>query len=180
MAIPRAVAESDRRSRLLAAANRVFARDGLDAPVPAIAAEAGVGVGTVYREFCSKEELMAALALERLEWYEGEIRGALAEPDPGAALHGLLWRAAERQASDRVVGAALAATSEDPGVQAAVRRGRRAMGRLLRAAQAEGAVSPDVSPADIPLVFAALRGVVAEGGDWRRAFALLVAGLQRR
>jgi AcrR family transcriptional regulator len=176
MTIPVAVAP-DRRSRLLAAAGRVFAREGLDAPVPAIAAEAGVGIGTVYREFCSKEALVAALALERLEWHSEEIRRALAEPDPGAALHGLLWRAAQHQAADHVVGAALAATGEDPEVQAALRRVTRAMGRLLREAQAAGAVRPDATAADVRVMFAALRGVLAEGRDWRRAFELFYAGL---
>src|SRR3954454_22719434 len=68
----------DRRARLLAAATAIFARDGLGAPLPAIAAEAGVWVGTFYREFPSKEPLIAALALERVEWYGQEARAALA------------------------------------------------------------------------------------------------------
>src|SRR3954452_9636764 len=101
MTIP-SVVGIDRRSRLLAAAGRVFAREGLEAPVPAIAAEAGVGIGTVYREFSSKEALVAALALDRLEWHMDEIRRPLAYPDPGVALHGLLWRAPKRQAADHV------------------------------------------------------------------------------
>jgi AcrR family transcriptional regulator len=179
MVIPAAVA-TDRRSRLLTAASRVFAREGLDAPVPAIAAEAGVGIGTVYREFCSKEALVAALALERLEWHAGEIHRALDEPDAGAALHGLLWRAAQHQASDHVVGAALAATGDDPEVQAALRRVTRAMGKLIREAQQAGAVGPDITAADVRIMFAALRGVLAEGRDWRRAFELLYAGLTAR
>src|SRR3954451_538853 len=84
MVIPVAVG-SDRRSRLLDAAERVIAREGLDAPVPAIAAEAGVGIGTVYREFPSKEALIAALALERLRWHRTQVDAALAADDAGAA-----------------------------------------------------------------------------------------------
>src|SRR3954462_4856282 len=116
----------NRRARLLTAAPAVFERDGLGAPVPAIAAEAGVGVGTFYREFPSKETLIAALALERVEWYAQEARAALAADDAGAALRGLLARGAERQASDPLAGAALAATTEDEQVRAALRRAERA------------------------------------------------------
>jgi len=145
--------------------------------VPSIAAEAGVGIGTVYREFASKEELIAALAVERLDWFEEETRRALAEPEPGAAFFALLRRAAERQACDHVAGAALAATSGDAQVRAARARVERGMGRLLRAAREQGAVRPSVTPGDIRLVFTALRGVTAEGGDWRRALEILLAGL---
>jgi AcrR family transcriptional regulator len=178
MAIP-ATAPSDRRSRLIAAAERVIARDGLDAPVPAIAAEAGVGIGTVYREFPSKETLIAALALERLRWYRAQLASALGEPDAGTALRDLLWRAAERQSSDDLVGHALVVASENSEVREEKRRCERAMGRLLRAAKEQGAIGAGVTLADVHLLFPALRGVIAEGKDWRRAFELLYAGLVR-
>ena len=176
MAIPAAV-ESDRRARLLDAAGRVIARDGLDAPVPAIAAEAGVGIGTVYREFPSKEALIAALAVERLRWHSERLAVALEAEDAGAALRELLWNAAERQSSDDLVGHALAAASEDSEVLAEKRRCERATRKLLRAAQAQGAIRPDVTLEDVHLLFPALRGVLAEGKNWRRAFELLYAGL---
>jgi len=179
MAIP-AVAASDRRSRLLEAASRVIARDGLDAPVPTIAAEAGVGIGTVYREFPSKEALIAALALERLRWYRESVAVALRSPDAGAALREVLWSAAQRQSRDDLVGVALAAASGDSEVLAEKRRCERAMRKLLAAAREQGAIRPDVTLADVHILFPALRGVLAEGNDWRRAFELLYAGLTAR
>ncbi len=58
---------AEKRLRLLRAAGEVFARDGLDAPMPAVAAAAGAGVGSVYRQFPSKHDLLAALVVERLK-----------------------------------------------------------------------------------------------------------------
>ena len=58
--------QEDKRARLLQAAGEVFARDGLDAPIPAVAAAAGAGIGSVYRQFPSKRDLLAALVSERL------------------------------------------------------------------------------------------------------------------
>ncbi len=67
----------EKRATLLRAAGAVFAKDGLDAPVPAIAAAAGAGVGSVYRQFPSKTDLLAALVVERLEesvrWAEAAL-----------------------------------------------------------------------------------------------------------
>ena len=64
----------DKRATLLRAAGEVFARDGLDAPMPAIAAAAGAGVGSVYRQFPSKRDLLAALVVERLQRDGGRRR----------------------------------------------------------------------------------------------------------
>src|SRR5256885_16287003 len=77
-------AESKRR-RLVEAAEAVFARDGLDAPVPAIAAEAGAGVGSGYRAFASQEDLIAALAVERLQWVTRAGAAALSAAQGGRA-----------------------------------------------------------------------------------------------
>jgi len=65
-------------------------------------------------------------------------------------------------------------------VRAAKRHAERATTRLLRAAQEQGAISPAVTLADVEVMFPALRGVIAEGQDWRRAFELLFAGLRAR
>jgi AcrR family transcriptional regulator len=176
--------DRDRRARLIAAATTIFAREGLGAPVPAIAAEAGVGVGTVYREFASKQELVAALVVARLDAHAELVEEALARDDPGAALRDLLWATAERQSADDVLGAALAAASEDPDVQASVERATGAMGELLRRAREAGAVRADVQVDDLKLVFAAVRGVLAGSPPgsraWQRVLELLLDGLAPR
>src|SRR5512132_4039849 len=89
-----------KRRRLLAAAETVFARDGLEAPVPSIAAAARAGVGSVYRAFASKDDIVGALAVERLEWFREQAEAALVEPDAGAALEALLRTSAARQSAD--------------------------------------------------------------------------------
>src|SRR3954454_7291750 len=89
-----------KRLRLLEAAEAVFARDGLEAPVPSIAAAAGAGVGSVYRAFASKDEIVCALAVERLHWVRERAREARDEADPWSGLEGLLRVIADRQMAD--------------------------------------------------------------------------------
>ena len=72
-----------KRARLLRAAGEVFARDGLDAPMPAIADAAGAGVGSVYRQFPSKRELLAALVVERLERRARRVPSGHSRATPG-------------------------------------------------------------------------------------------------
>src|SRR5918999_561809 len=91
------------RERVLDAAARVFAAEGLDAPMPAVAAAAGVGVGTIYRAFGSKEELIAALAADRVDRFARDTRAALESPDAWAALVELFEVTSEHQAEDYVV-----------------------------------------------------------------------------
>src|SRR5260370_27774456 len=107
----------EKRSRLLLAAGEVFAREGLDATMPAIAAAAGAGIGSVYRQFPSKHDLLAALVVERLKESEEGAAAALASAaGPWPALTGLLWTLAERQAADHVLGEAMATVSGPPAV----------------------------------------------------------------
>jgi AcrR family transcriptional regulator len=151
-----------KRARLLAAAGEVFARDGLDAPMPASAAAAGAGVGSVYRQFPAKRDLLAALVVERHEVVEVEVEAALASPlGPWAALNTLLWAIAERQTADDVLAEAMACLSADPGVQAALARTTQALEALLDAAKAEGRLRPDATALDLRLLFAATRSARA-------------------
>ena len=78
------------RARLLAAAREVFAERGL-----------GVGVGTAYRRFRNRDDLIAALFEERLEAFMAVLDAALADDDPWRALSGFLERSMEMQAEDR-------------------------------------------------------------------------------
>src|ERR1700720_143976 len=94
----------EKRATLLRAAGEVFARDGLAAPMPAVALAAGAGIGSVYRQFPSKRDLLAALVVERLQDAEDGAVAALASLDgPWMALRGLLWPRAGRQAADEVL-----------------------------------------------------------------------------
>jgi AcrR family transcriptional regulator len=169
----------EKRTRLLRAAGEVFARDGLDAPMPAIAAAAGAGVGSVYRQFCSKHELLAALAVERLIDAEHGANAALeSTAGPWLALTGLLWTLAERQATDPVAGEGMVTVSDHPAVQSALSSTVVALERLLAAARAEGRLRPDATAMDLRLLFAATRAATAlEPQAWRRMLELGIDSL---
>src|SRR5277367_4411890 len=170
---------ADKRARLLRVAGEVFARDGLDAPMPVIAAAAGAGVGSVYRQFPSKRDLLAALVVERLNETEEGAEGARrSAAGPWSALTGLLWALAERQAADDVLGEAMATVSEHPQVQVALERTTRALEQLLAAARAEGRLRADATTLDLRLLFAATRAATQfEAGAWRRMLELGIDAL---
>src|SRR5436309_6257296 len=85
--VDRALRADARRNReaLVAAAKKLFADQGLDAQMPDVAKAAKVGVGTVYRHFRTKEQLIAALADERFERMADNAREALEAADPWQA-----------------------------------------------------------------------------------------------
>jgi AcrR family transcriptional regulator len=171
-----------KRARLLAVSQEVFARDGLDAPMPALAAAAGIGVGSLYRQFPSKRELLAALVVERLAEVKLEAEAALAGgAGAWAALTAFLWDHCERAVADDVLAEAIAATQVDPEVRRARARSSAALQQLLDAAKREGEVREDATVLDLRLVFAAARAAEAvEPGAWRRALELGIDSLARR
>ena len=77
-----------KRERLLVAATEVFARDGLDAPMSAVADAAGAGVASVYRLFESKRELLAALVVRRMDTVAAAAQAAFEQPGGGSDLVG--------------------------------------------------------------------------------------------
>jgi AcrR family transcriptional regulator len=168
-----------KRARLLDASHAVFARDGIDAPIPAIAAAAGVGVGSIYRQFPSKLDLLAALVVERMEEVEGVATAALDRPD-GAwpALVELIWHFATRQAGDDVVAEAMSCVLVEPHVEAARARTNDALAGLMDAARAEGRLRDDATVTDLRLMFAGARAAEkVEPGGWRRLIELGVDSL---
>lgn len=176
--VPWATLDVDaKRVRLLDAAEAVFARDGLDAPVPAIAAAAGVGVGSVYRAFASKDEIVAALAVERLHWIHERATAALQDADAWLGLERLLRVVAERQVADGVLAEALAAALQRPEVAAPLATATGAVEAVLARARAHGALRTDVTTDELRGIFAALRAADGAGaGD--KLLELVLAGLR--
>ena len=168
-----------KRERILCAAGRVFNADGLDAPMPAVAAAAGAGVATVYRQFPSKQALLAALVTRRLEQIRAATLDAAAAPgDRFAALTDMLRFVVEGQSVDDFLGEAYRLVSADPGVLEAAAVTAVELDRLVAAARAEGSLRADATAADVWLVFAATRAAreVAPDG-FRRMLELLIDGL---
>ena len=150
--------------------------------MPAIASAAGVGVGTIYRTFDSKHELIGALVADRIDWHAQEAEKALAgEGNAFEELLCLLWRTAERQADDYVTAEGLTATYDLPAVHAARDRAGVAVVALFERAQ-EAGLRKDFSPADMGMFFAALAGAqhaVGRGSQaWRRLMGILEDGLR--
>src|ERR1700761_3684746 len=88
------------RQRILAAAAEVFNERGLDVSLDEIARHAGVGVGTVYRRFRTKEELIEALFMDRLDSVATIADEAYANPDAWCGLVSFMERMAEIMAGD--------------------------------------------------------------------------------
>jgi AcrR family transcriptional regulator len=171
-----------KRERLLCAAGLVFSRDGLGAPMPDVAAEAGAGVASVYRQFRSKHELLAALVIRRLDQIT-EAAGAAArrDGDRWSALTDMLWTIVERQSGDDFLGEAWLIVHEHVDVLAAADRATGALGELLDAARDEGRLRSDATTLDLRLLFAATRAAKqVEPEAWQRMLALLIDALDTR
>jgi AcrR family transcriptional regulator len=168
-----------KRERLLAAAGEVFAREGIEAPMPAVAAAAGAGVGSVYRQFPSKEDLLAALAIRRLDTVALDIEAAAARGgEAWPALVELLWELADRGASDDVVAEAIATVSEHPAVAARHQLCEAELERIMSAARAQGTLRADARPSDVRLLLAAVRAARRQDASgWRRMLELGLDGL---
>lgn len=171
---------SEKRAHLLSAAGELFACEGLDATMPAVAAAAGIGVGSVYRQFPSKEDLLAALVAQRLETAIEEIEVVLAlDLEPWEALGRLLWSFAERQGSDDVAAEAMAAVFEHPEVAERHARADEALERILSAARANGSLRADARPRDVRLLLSSTRAARSiEADGWRRILQLGLDGLR--
>jgi AcrR family transcriptional regulator len=171
------------RERVVAAAAEVFAEKGEAAVVPEIAARAGVGKGTVYRCYPTKEHLVSAVLAERLRWYAQAARAAAERPDAWEAFVDLLLDAAERQAGDCAFSAGLAHESALPEVSQARAAMHEAIDALMARAQAEGRMRAGVTSRDLQVLFAGTAQMLRAEGDrdpasWRR-FAGLVANAMR-
>src|ERR1700753_2205054 len=88
------------RARILEVARETFTQEGLNVPVDLIAERAGVGVGTLYRHFATKEALARAVLASRLEQLIAEAEELERSPDPGEAFFGFLRLMAERSSAD--------------------------------------------------------------------------------
>jgi AcrR family transcriptional regulator len=146
------------RKRVLEAARRCMSRKGLDAQIEEIARVAGVGVGTVYRHFPTKEDLVEALALDRFERLAQAARDALGVGDPWTGFEGFMRTAASIQSEDRALSELLTSRPETMS-RAAESVGMLALvGELMGRGQANGSIRADADPRDVPMLMCALAG----------------------
>ncbi|MGW5349093.1 TetR/AcrR family transcriptional regulator [Streptomyces sp. NPDC004031] len=167
---------------LLAAAADEFAEHGLDASVAAIARRAGIAKGTVFRHFPTKDDLIAAIVLDRVTSLRTTGERLLTADDPGAALLEFLTAAAhQRQQLD--LSFLQEAADDRPGL-ATARTGMFAtIHALVERAREHGAVRPDVTGTDVILLMCAPNYVAGYVPDappdlWRRYLAIIFDGLR--
>jgi len=167
---------------LLEAAKAVFATSGVDAPAKEIADLAGVGVGTLYRHFPQRSDLVKAVVQREIDACADAAAALAASHEPGTALSLWLGRYTELLASKRGLAAAL--HSGEPAFDALpgyfFQRLGPALGSLLQAAAASGEIRADISPTHLLHAFATLSVPWADGGAAysQQMVALLVDGLR--
>jgi len=174
---PRADARRN-REKVLRAAAKAFAASGYDVPLDEIAARAGVGAGTVYRHFPTKEALFEAVVTARVVDLIADARERAGAADPGAAFFGLLARIGDEATVKRDLPEAIAI----PGpLQEEL---RAALGVVLRRAQRAGAVRDDIDTPDLIAVFkaatAGLRDAPGDAVRRKRLFDVMTDGLRPR
>src|SRR5215208_650624 len=163
---PRALrADAERnRQRILDAARQVFANEGLGVGVDAVARAAGVGVGTLYRRFPTKQDLLAAVIEDGICRLADEIEAAEASDDPWESFEATVRAFAETIARDRGFYEVIHGTPEFiPIARDSKARLMGAVERLLKRAQDAGVVRGDIVADDI----AALCQVAARLPRWR-------------
>jgi AcrR family transcriptional regulator len=169
------------REKVLRAAREAFATRGYAVPLDEIAALAGVGPGTVYRHFPSKESLFEAVVAARVQDLIDDASGRATDPDPGAAFFGFLGRMSEEAAAKRDLPEAISVDGT------AQEEFRTAFGVLLWRAQQAGAVRADITLLDLVVLLRAMMRSLQEvppgeaGAAQRdRLIAVLMDGLRQR
>lgn len=171
------------RERVLTAAGVVFAEQGRDAQMDDVARRAGVGVGTVYRHFPTKEALMEALAIDRFEKVIAAGKCALEREDPWEAFTESVWTGAELLSADRafteVVGELQGPMPLPPEL---LQDMNDTFGTLLRRAQASGDLRPDLVLDDVSMLMCGIGFATRKPHQcveaWRRHVSILLDGLR--
>lgn len=171
------------RSRVLEAARGAFASEGLAVPLDEIARRAGVGPGTVYRHYRTKDALFAAVVLDVLESLRDQADALAQSSDPGGAFFTFFAHLIETGTTNQAIFDALSGAS--PEVQTASKTVSNELGsavaKLLGRAQAANAVRADVTDGDLmPLIVGALAAqrAVAPGGSRERLIQITCDGLR--
>jgi AcrR family transcriptional regulator len=156
-----------------------MARKGLDAQVEEIARLAGVGVGTVYRHFPTKDDLVEALAMARFERLAELARESLARSDPWEAFENFMRTAAGIQSEDRALSEVLTSRPETMSRAAETVDILGLISELMSRGQAAGKIRPDASPRDVPMLMCALAGTYRNpNADPDRCIGIVLDGLR--
>lgn len=172
------------RDRLLAATRELFATRGIDVAMADIARHAGVSNGTLYNRFPTRENLIEAVFIDRLETIVALSEEALADDDPWRGFTGYLAAVCELQAADRGFNEVAArGLPPSPTAQRLQEEGRAAVGALMQRAKEAGALRSDIALEDLAFVTWGISRTVEKTAAiapqlWRRHLALLLDGFR--
>jgi len=174
------------RKRVLEAARDLFAARGLEPNLNDIAHHAGVGVGTVYRRFATKDELLEELFVDGLDELAALAQAGLRHDDPWDGFVWFVEQMCEITATDRGLREmAFSKTHGGERVVAAQERLSPVLTKLVERAQNDGGLRPGISFTDMPLI-SLLAGMVSEYAGhvdvdlWRRYVQILLDGMRHR
>jgi len=172
------------RARILDAAEEIFATEGVAVPIDAVAERAGLGVGTLYRHFPTKEALFEAIVVARLEQLLESVRTQCGAADAGAALFAFLREFAGHASAKRDLFEALSSAGIDIKSQCfeTMDEMKRNIDELRQRAVAAGAIRPDISTDEmVGLVIGACHAGGQSGYDTaavRRMVEIVCDGLK--
>jgi len=172
------------RQLLLAAARVLIAERGLEVTHEDIARAAGTGLGTIYRRFPTKQDLVDALFTEHVDAVVALAEAARGAPDPSDGLRRFMEATLEMQARDRGLSQLFRGVHQDsPLVRGARVRIAPIIGELVERARAAGELAAGVTPGDFVLVELMVAGVMDATRSfapdlWRRSLAIGLAGLR--
>ena len=171
------------REKVLIAARAVFADEGRDAQMDDVARRAGVGVGTVYRHFPTKEALIEALIAESFQAIADQAELSLEIEDPWEAFSTLLWRGAETMAGDRALSEVFAAMPASMEQRMPARDGlNESVGKVIERAQSAGVLRPDLLIDDIPMIMCGIGSATKKehrcSDSWRRHLSIVLDGMR--
>ena len=171
------------RDAILAAARQAFCDRGLEAPLEEIARGAGVGIGTLYRHFPSRVELLDSVLTDTVQAHVDAAERALAADDPWEGFAAYLEAAGRLQAANRGLNDAMGMRFPNAtALEAAKNRLFDLVGELVRRAQASGQLRADLTPEDLAFLNWGNARIMQAGraagapDAWRRHLGFLLDG----
>nr|WP_042188505.1 TetR/AcrR family transcriptional regulator [Kibdelosporangium sp. MJ126-NF4]CEL18285.1 Transcriptional regulator, TetR family [Kibdelosporangium sp. MJ126-NF4]CTQ97771.1 Transcriptional regulator, TetR family [Kibdelosporangium sp. MJ126-NF4] len=167
------------REKVLRVAYETFAAEGLGVPIDEIARRAGVGAGTVYRHFPTKDLLFQAIVADRLGQLTGDVR-TMAVEDPGGAVYHFLHRMVDEAGVDQGLVDAMANSGIDlsvvmPDVE---REFLDVLAELVGLAQRAGTMRSDVDFMDVKTLMVGLQAMQRYRGEIGPTFQVVLDGLK--
>ena len=168
------------RERILVAAREVFAREGLEVSMPDVARAAGVGVGTLYRHFPAKEDLVRALVCDAVQAGVEVLREALTREDPWEAVEWLVGQNATKMAASRGLRDAMGVIDFSDGNPWHSDDVRRCAGAVLDRARDASAIRADITVEDWQALMCGMSAAIAQGADARRQAQFVLDAIRTR